>query len=259
MKIITDPASINVKDRNGLTVIMKACIYNKFDIIQFLADEFPTHLGLNEKDNEGNTALHHACKFGRLAIVQKLLGLMRRLHVDMNARNNEGQTPIDVALSSKNKCSANMIMEAGLSCGYNFMKQRLATFKEIKHYHRLLEIVEINNNTNYSEDLLRISSKRSCKVPDTLPRISNQHLIAGTKSHYQGNKPAPCNYNQLMSSKVACSKLLQLSAIQRSPSYCRSAPPFVYRRLASNSRHGSSKSNGSNASFRSNHTDTHVI
>ena len=116
-KIITD---VNTSDADGKTLLIKACIDNRQDIVCYLLDEFSKDLKINKVDNKGNTALHYACRLGRPSIVQKLIIAMRAPVLDLSMQNDKGLTPLDVAMGIGSQSSVEIIVEEGIVFFYLF-------------------------------------------------------------------------------------------------------------------------------------------
>ncbi len=250
-KIISNSKLVNAKDADGFTLLMKACIDNKLDIVSFLIDEFPMELAINERDITGNTALHYACKNSRPAVVKRLIERMRQFKLDINLPNDAGKTPIDFALGNGNQRNADIIIEAGLSTGFNFLKHRAATFREIQYYHRLSEIT--NGVQRQSMDLTKIDEEDDNEKTIHLPPISTASRESRIDSGYHGNNLRWPPLEKEISSKVACSKLLRIRSMQESSSYRESFPLLTNKQTPIVCINGSVAS--SNASTRSSPTN----
>ncbi|XP_048251779.1 uncharacterized protein LOC124117625 isoform X2 [Haliotis rufescens] len=96
---------INGRGENDWTPVMCAVAFGKEDIIDYLTYE-KNSIGLKKElksdfklsDINTNTVLHLACRFGNKSTVESLLP-----HTDINARGNNGQTPLMCALFSERK------------------------------------------------------------------------------------------------------------------------------------------------------------
>jgi len=87
-------ATLNVRNKNGLTLMHKAAIDNNNFLLTYLRDvgEFK----IDEVDFENNTPLHYACRFGANFSTFWLLGFGQQ----PNAQNKQGDTPLHVLLKS---------------------------------------------------------------------------------------------------------------------------------------------------------------
>jgi ankyrin repeat protein len=88
---------INAADGNGRTILHHAASSDMTDVVAKIVE-----MGgeVNKKDGDGNTPLHWVAKSGRTAMIDFLCG---RCNADPNVKNNEGQTPLDIAASSFNR------------------------------------------------------------------------------------------------------------------------------------------------------------
>ncbi len=85
-------ARLRRRSEYGFEVLAEAASHETRLIQQFLQQE----IGLDVADGEGNTALHHAAGWGRLENLRLLLAA----GADASRRNQEGNTPLDVAEES---------------------------------------------------------------------------------------------------------------------------------------------------------------
>jgi ankyrin repeat protein len=69
------------------------------------------HLELNSKNNAGNTGFHHACYKGQKITVELLLNNADALHLDLKSKNNNGQTGFQRA-QSENKTAVVELIKA---------------------------------------------------------------------------------------------------------------------------------------------------
>ncbi|XP_071099034.1 uncharacterized protein, partial [Haliotis cracherodii] len=96
---------INGRGVNGWTPVMCAVAFGKEDILDYLTKKGKTFerkkqnkVDFKLSDIHKNTVLHLACWYGNKSIVESLLP-----HTDINARDNNGQTPVMCALLSGRK------------------------------------------------------------------------------------------------------------------------------------------------------------
>ncbi|XP_071099033.1 uncharacterized protein [Haliotis cracherodii] len=88
---------INGRGVHDWTPVMCAVAFGKEDILDYLTKEGKT-FERTLSDVHKNTVLHLACWYGNKSIVESLLP-----HTDINARGNNGQTPVMCALLSGRK------------------------------------------------------------------------------------------------------------------------------------------------------------
>ncbi|GHT96247.1 hypothetical protein FACS1894122_14450 [Alphaproteobacteria bacterium] len=70
---------------------------------------------INARDSEGLTVLHHCASLGNLSAIQFLLGVARDVNVDpgINSEDNNGNTPLAVALQEGDSEIAKYLIECG--------------------------------------------------------------------------------------------------------------------------------------------------
>lgn len=71
---------------------------------KFLNEGFKNYI--NYQNNLGETPLHIYCKLGKFETVKKIIGM----GADVNIHNNEGLTPIEVAIEEKKKHIVNYLL-----------------------------------------------------------------------------------------------------------------------------------------------------
>lgn len=90
------PGCAGLRDAMGRTFLHVAVEKKRFHVVKFVchrASSFKPMLNVQDKD--GNTALHLAVKQGELDIFRCLI---RNRNVKINLQNNQGNTPMDLAL-----------------------------------------------------------------------------------------------------------------------------------------------------------------
>jgi len=93
--LIEKRANVNAKDKYGWTPLHYATGNCHVDILHLLVDN---GANLEAQNNHGSRALHKAAYNGQLLIVQELIS---RYHVDINARDNDGETSFTFARDEK--------------------------------------------------------------------------------------------------------------------------------------------------------------
>lgn len=96
-RLIEAGADLNSQDKFGVTPLFKAVGENRADIVELLLDS-----GVSPDDTtefiSGGSALHLACSWYYFKIVRILV---EKGHANINKRNNEERTPLDIAIESK--------------------------------------------------------------------------------------------------------------------------------------------------------------
>lgn len=110
----------------GVTPFHWACLYGKRDIIKLFR-----YAGMDifqEKDINGNTALHHVCRGGNAESTRLILKYINKYNhegkqgeegsfipIDINERNNEGQTALHIAVQNLNEDIITMLIDNGIN------------------------------------------------------------------------------------------------------------------------------------------------
>ena len=88
-------ARVHQKDAFGISVFSYACIKQRVKLVQCMIQE--REIAWLDQDCNGNTALHHAAATGNCLITQAIIEQMRRYGLDIDKRNNRGETPLILA------------------------------------------------------------------------------------------------------------------------------------------------------------------
>jgi ankyrin repeat protein len=105
-------ADVNLRNRHGETVVMKAAEYGFGQSVRYLADH---GADLKEQDVNGNNLMHKLVeefkdrdKEGQLASI-KILEEKGVLHELLNQQNNDGKTPLDIAKAQDTDISKELV------------------------------------------------------------------------------------------------------------------------------------------------------
>jgi ankyrin repeat protein len=112
VKLLLKLGATSIKLENGRTLVHLAAEYGHKNCLEFLVNEFPSDI--HEVDNIGNTPLHLA--FSDLAsnkaqTNQECIGLLIDKDVEINKKNEEGDTPLHLAAQSSNKECLKLLIE----------------------------------------------------------------------------------------------------------------------------------------------------
>lgn len=88
-------AGVHQKDAFGISVFSYACIKQRVKLVECMIKE--REIAWLDQDCNGNTALHHAAATGNCLITQAIIEQMRRYGLDVDKRNNRGETPLILA------------------------------------------------------------------------------------------------------------------------------------------------------------------
>jgi hypothetical protein len=90
INLIDNGIDVNIKNNDGFTGLMLACINGHFDIVKLIVDK-GADFSIANKD--GNTGFHLACEYGHIEIIKVLI----KQGMDINATNNEEATGLHIA------------------------------------------------------------------------------------------------------------------------------------------------------------------
>lgn len=85
-------AGVHQKDEFGISVFCCACIKQRTTLVECMIRE--REIPWLDKDDNGNTALHHAAETGNYLITQMIIEQMRKYDLNIDQRNNRGETPL---------------------------------------------------------------------------------------------------------------------------------------------------------------------
>ena len=88
VSILENGAEVNARSNPGYTLLDWAAIIGHVDILHLLVEN---GADLEAQNNDGRRALHDAAIHGNLPFIQQLIS---RYHVDINARENNGETAL---------------------------------------------------------------------------------------------------------------------------------------------------------------------
>jgi ankyrin repeat protein len=89
--LLQNGAEVNAKNNYGYTPLHYAACNGHIDILHLLVEN---GVDLEAQRNYGSRALHKAARYGHLPFIQELIS---RYHVDINARDNDGETALSWA------------------------------------------------------------------------------------------------------------------------------------------------------------------
>ena len=95
--LVESGADVNAKDKEGWSVLMEASYEGHLKVIKYLIEN--GKVNVNAKDDDGWTALMRASWRGYFEIVKYLV----EKGADINIKNNNGKTALDLADSEKIK------------------------------------------------------------------------------------------------------------------------------------------------------------
>ncbi len=139
-------AHINDQDSRGETALMRACSKGHLDCAELLLS---AGASVDIKDQEGDTALHWAAFHNQSAIIQLLA---RRTKLDLEARNNAGNTAIEVTTDPK---TIQQLRSLGAKAEAMRVRAELCFYltflNDVDRIRELLEMVNVNQGFNPEE------------------------------------------------------------------------------------------------------------
>lgn len=114
--------SLSGRDTNGATPLILAARAGSLPVVRRLGTAWMARMeqgyrgddgGWAARDNGGNGPLHHAAASDNVLVVAYLLGM----GADINERNGEGHTPLDISINSGRAAITDMLLMLGASQG----------------------------------------------------------------------------------------------------------------------------------------------
>ena len=112
--------NLNVRNKDGNTPLHSAAWSGREQSARLLID---AGADINISDNQQWTALHLAASNGHSSIVGELI---KAPHRNLNVRNENGDTPLNVAADNGRAASARLLIDAGADINISDNKQRTA-------------------------------------------------------------------------------------------------------------------------------------
>ena len=106
----SEESGLHIRDDNGRTTLMIACIIGDKDVVQSLLDNSEINIDLNARNHWEETALMVACKIGNRDVVQLLLDNQER-NIDLNAKNWLGWTAFMIACLHGHKDVVKLLLD----------------------------------------------------------------------------------------------------------------------------------------------------
>ena len=105
-RLLQKGADVNLRDKFGITALMRAVSSNHKEIIERLLQK---GADVNVKNNDGETPLMRAVKNGNKDIVELLI----KNSADVNAKNDDGKTALIRAVEKGNKDIVELLIQKG--------------------------------------------------------------------------------------------------------------------------------------------------
>ena len=108
-ELLTRNKKINVDKMTtlGLTLLITACVYGNYNIVEFLIKE--KNANINLKDKQGMNAFHHCCDKKNIDLIE----LLYNNGADINSICNNGSTPLHWACDSSSPDIAMKLIDMG--------------------------------------------------------------------------------------------------------------------------------------------------
>lgn len=184
--LLNSGANINAKDNLGKTPIMLIMPQDKINEIYSIFQRF--HADLNEKDMYGDTVLHNAAMMNVNAdIASKLV----KGGANVNARNKEGVTPLEIAVQKNNVNLANYLTLNGANIHTQDTKGNSPLSLALNSTPQMLEAV-VHSSNSCTQDSDGNTPLHIALLTD-VPLSKIQYIISLTKDvnirNKDGNSP----------------------------------------------------------------------
>ncbi len=154
------PKSQDSERGNNLSPLAMAAGKNQLDIVKILLDAGEN---INQQYEFGHTILHWAVCFNQKNLIHLLLNNKQKLTIDINIKNDTGNTPADIAIKY----------------------QRHDIFKWLKEHGSIVTIPDENprsNSLGYSQNLSQTLTKAEMEA--FLGKSIAEIISSGDKKHY---------------------------------------------------------------------------
>nr|XP_006816527.1 PREDICTED: protein phosphatase 1 regulatory subunit 12A-like [Saccoglossus kowalevskii] len=140
--LLSHGADVNTTDNHGRTALMMACMEDgKDDVIRLLIRS--GKLDPNIQDDRGNTAVVHAVKHANHSAIRVMVNSAQlKGFVDLERRNNDGNTPLMLAAKLLHKECCNVLVEEGYALYDNIPA----------HLKKMLPIAARLTSLNFEDD-----------------------------------------------------------------------------------------------------------
>lgn len=146
--LVSEKASVTVKDSNGMNALMIAARYNPEPAVT--KELINSKVNISEKTPEGMTALMFAAKYNPKAqIIEYLLDA----GADRKEKNNEGQTALDIAKIAGNAAAIEELTKISL-LKLNFMTCNVKDIRE-----RLSDGADVNEKNSTGATALMLAAR----------------------------------------------------------------------------------------------------
>lgn len=133
---------INKQDKEGDTSLTLAAFWADVDTVKIL---LAAHANIHARDKHGNTVLHSAAYRDKTNILEFLLTIPG---IDVNARNNRGQTPIQYAVTSFKLHNAKILQNKLISLAFEAVKNNnIESLKSVVEQIGSDNIIDKDQNT----------------------------------------------------------------------------------------------------------------
>jgi hypothetical protein len=211
----------NVPDRDTKTSLMLACFIEKQNIGARIARMLiEKGAVVSAKDRSNRTALSYACINGKEKIVEMLL---EDIEFDINAQDDEGNTPLMYAAMSGNATALRFVLEV-------LMKYRLSVdLRNIKGFSAYLLAAKMGHF--FCAHILKTEGFASDGIRDTEYFLSDKEWIKKVRKDI-ARMQVKDSESRIIGSRSACSRSPRISLTTRPQT------SFDYERTQSPSRHG---------------------
>ncbi|CAI5438286.1 unnamed protein product [Caenorhabditis angaria] len=142
---------INLQNKHGLTALHCAIRAGDPDAVHYLLNHGAL---INIKDSHGNTCLHYLGDAYNESIFKEILEPPRGQTCDLNQLNNEGFSPLHIAVRRLKLSLIDMLLEAGVLIDLlDREKQRNALMHaiEMNDFETIQYLIEKGSNTNFED------------------------------------------------------------------------------------------------------------
>ncbi|KAK0052202.1 ankyrin repeat protein [Biomphalaria pfeifferi] len=180
------PADVNRQDGNGLTLLMKACIQGKENVIVTLLE---AQADINQTDHYGKTALIHAAKVGGA----KALQLLIKNGADIECFDSTGNSALIYAIKDNRKSVIDVLLQAGVDVNASNYGTPTPLIEAVERgaVDLALELLEAGALVNLSdkEGITALHVAARNKHPEMLNALIQHSANVNTRTRTRGITP----------------------------------------------------------------------
>ena len=187
---------VNIVDKKGRHVLSKACIDDKEDIVRLLVIVAKQDVDLNLRDDDGNTPVMHSVRTGNATLVKFIVSELNKFQVDIDVRNLEDRTPyLEAKRLGNEECATILLTEGNAST--NIQVNPFLDFMSVK------EEKSWNGKVRGVEESKYAAISNSAERKKSNPRIIQKKHIPTKKTPTSNGEKSSSNHERVLKRKTS--------------------------------------------------------